>query len=111
MSPEFQLDLQVHQALGHDLERQFDDDAKDIPRYSTDWNSAMASAEKFGLFGERGLMLGKSNHVYEYPGGAREQWYLEEPASGMDGDGPNELVHALTGPEAICRAILKLKGK
>ena len=61
-----------------------------IPPFSTDWNAAMQAAEALGLF--------RGNYLTEFDG-----WQVGNNFKGTISSGA-------TGPLAICRAVLALKG-
>lgn len=72
-------------------------------RPSTDWNDAMLAADKFGLFGSE-----KHRHQLWQgtgSGGGPDEWFVE---SFENENGNAGCVRHVSGPLAICRAILKL---
>lgn len=114
------MDLSVAEAIGKEATVYFDHDlqvnvclllpgdVRFVP--STDWNDAMFAAERFGLFGD-GHYCALSKD---------DGWYCILPMSELDAPG-HELNGAglwwpgtplvardVSGPLAICRAILKL---
>jgi hypothetical protein len=70
-------------------------------RPSTDWNDAMFAAEKVGMWKD-GLVFGKEAYTQE------NLYYVSQHAHGDYGYNP--IGRGETGPLAICRYVLKLKG-